>query len=107
MQITKTTHPPAGATALLAAVDADVRALGWYYLPIILLSSALALAIALLVNNIQRRYPVFWIEPSPPAPVMPPRVESMTETRSKDSVTTAKDETTVEVVAPKIPSSPV
>ncbi|KAJ8516691.1 hypothetical protein ONZ45_g6034 [Pleurotus djamor] len=107
MQITKTTHPPAGATALLAAVDADVRALGWYYLPIILLSSTLALAIALLVNNIQRRYPVFWIEPSPPAPVMPPRVESMTETRSKDSVTTAKDETTVEVVAPKIPSSPV
>ncbi|KAF9521772.1 HPP family-domain-containing protein [Crepidotus variabilis] len=66
MQMTGTTHPPAGATALLAAVDDDVLAIGWYYLPVVLLSSALALGVALLVNNIQRRYPVFWFYPAPP-----------------------------------------
>jgi len=71
MQITSTTHPPAGATALLAAVNAEVRSIGWYYLPVILLSSSLALAVALIVNNIQRRYPVFWFNPAVPiaAPV--------------------------------------
>lgn len=73
MQVTGTTHPPAGATALLAAVNKDVRDLGWYYLPVLLLSSALALGVALLINNIQRRYPVFWFRPAVaiPAPVSP------------------------------------
>ncbi|KAG6811067.1 hypothetical protein H0H92_009127 [Tricholoma furcatifolium] len=73
MQITSTTHPPAGATALLAAVDAEVRAMGWYYLPVVLLSSSLALVVALLVDNIQRRYPLFWFQPAvaTPAPVSP------------------------------------
>ncbi|KAL8807155.1 MAG: hypothetical protein Q9182_000837 [Xanthomendoza sp. 2 TL-2023] len=67
MQVTDTTHPPAGATALLAAIDEDVRGLGWYLLPVVLLSSVLVLVTALLVNNIQRRYPVFWIQPGVPA----------------------------------------
>ncbi|EGN93074.1 hypothetical protein SERLA73DRAFT_146259 [Serpula lacrymans var. lacrymans S7.3] len=75
MQMTSTVHPPAGATALLAAVNQETLELGWYYLPVVLLSSALALAVALLVNNIQRRYPVFWIEPvvapiSKPSPAL-------------------------------------
>lgn len=63
MQVTQTTHPPAGATALLAAVDDEVVALSWYYLPVVLLSSALVLVSALIINNIQRRYPVFWLTP--------------------------------------------
>ena len=62
MQFTKTTHPPAGATALLVAVDDSIYALGWYYLPVVLLSSTMVLVSALLVNNIQRRYPTFWWE---------------------------------------------
>ncbi|KAL0573360.1 hypothetical protein V5O48_008603 [Marasmius crinis-equi] len=66
MQMTVTTHPPAGATALLAATNKEVRDLGWYYLPVILLSSSLALAVALLINNIQRRYPTFWFQPATP-----------------------------------------
>lgn len=68
MHLTKTTHPPAGATALLPCVDPNIHALGWYFLPVLLLSSALILASALLVNNIQRQYPKFWIVPLPPAP---------------------------------------
>ncbi|VDB96602.1 unnamed protein product [Peniophora sp. CBMAI 1063] len=63
MQITETTHPPAGASALIPSIDVDFQDLGWYYLPVILLSSTLALAVALLLNNIQRRYPVYWIAP--------------------------------------------
>ncbi len=66
MQLTKTTHPPAGATALLAAVDKDVHALSWYLLPVILLSSTVVLVTALLFNNIQRRFPVFWLEAAIP-----------------------------------------
>ncbi|KAF9810166.1 hypothetical protein IEO21_07097 [Rhodonia placenta] len=71
MQITGTTHPPAGATALLPALDDDIWALSWYYLPVVLLSSMLVLATALLNNNIQRRYPVFWIAPATPPMAKP------------------------------------
>jgi CBS-domain-containing membrane protein len=71
MQITKTTHPPAGATALLAAVSPEIYSMGWYYLPVVLLSSTLVLISALLIDNIQRRYPVYWFEPAVPAVVKP------------------------------------
>ncbi|KAG9665302.1 hypothetical protein KCU64_g82, partial [Aureobasidium melanogenum] len=59
MEITETTHPPAGATALLPATNEEIRALSWYFLPIVLLSSAILMVVALLNNNIQRRYPIF------------------------------------------------
>ncbi|KAJ6535016.1 HPP family protein [Mycena capillaripes] len=72
MQITDTTHPPAGATALLAAVSPEVYPMGWYYIPVILLSSTLVLLSALLINNIQRQYPVFWLAPVIPAAAKPP-----------------------------------
>lgn len=71
MQLTGTTHPPAGATALLPATNDEVWNLSWYYLPVVLLSSTLLMACALLINNIQRRYPVFWIAPAPPKPAAP------------------------------------
>ncbi|KAK8100197.1 hypothetical protein PG999_010571 [Apiospora kogelbergensis] len=60
MALTGTVHPPAGATALLAVVAADVRALGWFLVPVVLLGCALMLSVALLVNNAQRRFPVYW-----------------------------------------------
>lgn len=68
MQLTKTVHPPAGATALLAAVNQQVIDLSWYLIPVILLSVTLALIVALFVNNIQRRYPVFWFTVRAPLP---------------------------------------
>ena len=77
MQFTKTTHPPAGATALLAAVDDVILALGWYYLPVVLLSSTMVLVSALLVNNIQRRYPVFWWEPVKPTQAEPLKAKEL------------------------------
>ncbi|KAL5119718.1 hypothetical protein ACEQ8H_002324 [Pleosporales sp. CAS-2024a] len=68
MHLTKTTHPPAGATALLPCIDQHIWALRWYFLPVLLLSSSVVLVTALMVNNMQRQYPRFWIAPLPPSP---------------------------------------
>lgn len=64
MQMTGTTHPPAGATPLVPALDDAVWKLNWYYLPVVLLSSILVLMSALIVNNVQRRYPTHWNTPT-------------------------------------------
>src|SRR5271169_3126629 len=47
-------------TALIAATQADIRALGWYYVPVVMLSSVLMMAVGLITNNIQRQYPMYW-----------------------------------------------
>lgn len=72
MQLTGTTHPPAGATALLPATSEEIWRLSWYYLPVVLLSSVMLLVCALLFNNLHRRYPAFWIAPAPPKPAVAP-----------------------------------
>ena len=92
MQVTKTTHPPAGATALLAAVNAEVYNISWYYLPVVLLSSMLVLATALLLNNIQRRYPVFWLEPAIPADAKPPPAPIIEKNTNLDTQQFVRDE---------------
>ena len=63
MVFAKAVYPPAGATALLAAVDPTVSDLGWYLIPLVLLSAALTLVSSLILNNIQRRYPLYWWTP--------------------------------------------
>lgn len=60
MGITKTVHPPAGATAMLAVADYSISALGWFLLPVMMLGIALMMTTSLLVNNLQRRFPVYW-----------------------------------------------
>jgi len=61
MQITKTLHPPGGATALIAIIgSAQLKALGyWYVLVPVLSGVAILLAVALVVNNLTptRNYP--------------------------------------------------
>ena len=61
MQITKTLHPPGGATALIAVIGgASVKSLGFYYvLTPVLSGSLILLIVALAVNNItkNRKYP--------------------------------------------------
>ncbi len=64
MTVTNSVYPPAGATALLAVVDPRVEHLGWYLLPLILLSAALTLMTSLIINNIQRQYPTYWWTPA-------------------------------------------
>lgn len=61
MQITKTVHPPGGATALIAVIGTPkVKALGYLYVLSPVLSGVLILfVVALIVNNMSktRRYP--------------------------------------------------
>lgn len=64
MSMTKTVHPPAGATALLCATSAEITELGWWYLALVLLGCMLMLASALIINNVARRYPVYWWTPA-------------------------------------------
>lgn len=63
MGLTNTVYPPGGATALLAAVDSTVDAMGWFFVPLVLIGSLLMLGCALVVNNIQRQFPMFWWTP--------------------------------------------
>jgi hypothetical protein len=65
MAVTKTIHPPSGGTALMAATAVEIRAMGWYYVPVVMLSSVLMMAVALITNNIQRRWPIFWWTSTP------------------------------------------
>ena len=61
MQITKTLHPPGGATALIANIGSEkIKALGFYYVLSPVLSGVLILfTVAVIVNNIpkNRNYP--------------------------------------------------
>lgn len=65
MILTDTVHPPGGATALLAATSPPVIKLGWHYLPVILLSSVIMVAWAMVWMNLGRaRYPHYWLWPA-------------------------------------------
>jgi CBS-domain-containing membrane protein len=63
MQLTKTLHPPGGATALIAVVGSEqIHRLGFVYvLAPVGLGALLLLLVGLLVNNLPatRRYPEF------------------------------------------------
>ncbi|MDY0362325.1 MAG: HPP family protein [Desulforegulaceae bacterium] len=65
MHMTKTLHPPGGATALIAVIGGDsVKNLGYFYAAVpVGLGAFVLLLIAVLVNNIPktRRYPEFWV----------------------------------------------
>ena len=65
MHLTKTLHPPGGATALIAVIGGKtVHDLGYLYVVMpSALGAAVMLVIALVVNNIpeDRRYPEFWV----------------------------------------------
>ncbi|CBQ72754.1 conserved hypothetical protein [Sporisorium reilianum SRZ2] len=64
MILTDTVHPPGGATALLAATSPPVVRLGWHYLPVVLLSSVIMVAWAMVWMNLGRaRYPHYWFWP--------------------------------------------
>jgi len=67
MHLTRTLHPPGGATALIAVIGGDrVQDLGyWYVLSPVLVGAFIMLLVALFVNNMsidpKRHYPVYWV----------------------------------------------
>lgn len=62
MTLTKSIHPPAGATALMAATSPEITELGWWLLALVELGSAVMLLVALVWGNLhtERRFPLFW-----------------------------------------------
>ncbi|MBF0382264.1 MAG: HPP family protein [Magnetococcales bacterium] len=64
MHLTRTLHPPGGATALIAVIGSNkIHALGYMYAIVpVTAGAAVMLFVALIVNNIpaQRQYPKFW-----------------------------------------------
>ncbi len=64
MHISRSLHPPGGATALIAVIGGNnIQSLGYsFIIAPIGLSALLLLLIALLINNISpyRRYPQYW-----------------------------------------------
>jgi CBS-domain-containing membrane protein len=64
MHLTKTLHPPGGATALIAVIGGPkIHHLGYLYALLPVAAGALImLAVALVVNNLAptRRYPEYW-----------------------------------------------
>jgi CBS domain-containing membrane protein len=62
MQITKTLHPPGGATALIAVIGSQqIQAMGYFYVISPTISGvSILLAVALIINNLtdHRNYPL-------------------------------------------------
>ncbi|KAI1108314.1 HPP family-domain-containing protein [Nemania sp. NC0429] len=67
MEFTRTIHPPAGATALIAVIDDNAVKVGWKLIPLVLLGCSIMLAVALPLNNILSRFPMYWWTESDPA----------------------------------------
>ncbi|CAK7200101.1 hypothetical protein SEUCBS139899_002790 [Sporothrix eucalyptigena] len=88
MALTGTVHPPAGATALIAVTDENAYHIGWYLVPAVLLGSVLMQAIALMINNVQRRYPTYWWSPEEVGQFWTKR----TSTKPDEEKPAAKDE---------------
>ena len=65
MHLTKTLHPPGGATALIAVIGGPkIHHLGYLYVLMPVAAGALImLAVALIVNNMAptRQYPEYWV----------------------------------------------
>jgi CBS-domain-containing membrane protein len=64
MHLTRTLHPPGGATAMIAVIGSpEIHSMGYLY-PLVqgLIGPGILLAVALLVNNLprSRRYPETW-----------------------------------------------
>lgn len=64
MHLTRTLHPPGGATALIAVIGSDqIHAVGYTYVLVpATLGPVVMLMVALIINNLSttRRYPEIW-----------------------------------------------
>ncbi|GAA5928018.1 HPP family protein [Sporobolomyces koalae] len=73
MQFFEITHPPGGATALLAVTLPSVAGMGWFFIVQVVVDSCIVLGWAMIVNNMfGRQYPTNWWWPTDHI-VIPPR----------------------------------
>ncbi|KAI0486796.1 HPP family-domain-containing protein [Xylaria cf. heliscus] len=94
MDLSKTIHPPAGATALIAVIDDSAQSIGWKFIPLVLLGCSIMLLVALILNNIFTRFPVYWwtasdLTPLPTKPLSDPSLsdeEKATKAQSAEII---------------------
>ena len=84
MSVTRTVHPPGGATAVLACTEKQIAELGWIFPPLILLASVLMTTIACIFNNTLRQYPVYWWTPEDVGQKLPLRLRWRRSSEAKD-----------------------
>ena len=63
MDLTGTTHPPAGAMAAAYVLTTSLHRLGWLFIPSTMFSSFLLFVVAVLLNNVfqyRKPYPVYY-----------------------------------------------
>ncbi|KAF2157981.1 hypothetical protein K461DRAFT_27842 [Myriangium duriaei CBS 260.36] len=60
MRLTNTLHPPGGATAVLAITTTSVSQMGWWFVLVIMMGATVMVGVGCVVNNIGRRWPLFW-----------------------------------------------
>ncbi|KAF1974607.1 HPP-domain-containing protein [Bimuria novae-zelandiae CBS 107.79] len=65
MLLTGTVHPPGGASAVLAATSPEITEMGWYFVGLVMWGTTLMLIVGLVINNIQRQFPMYWWTPLP------------------------------------------
>ena len=61
--LTNTVHPPGGASAALAATYPQITTMGWYFVGLVVLGTVLMLLVGLVINNLQRQFPIYWWTP--------------------------------------------
>ncbi len=82
MVLTKTVHPPAGATALIAVVTSEGRGLGWWLVLLCFVGSLCVLVVGCVVNNFleRRHWPAFWWTEHP---LSPPIIQPIDEEKAE------------------------
>lgn len=84
MGLTNSQHPPGGATAVLAAIQPNVTQLGWWFPAFVLLSTVLMVLTALVINNVQRRYPTHWWTPQDVGRKKKPDIETASQAAEEE-----------------------
>lgn len=95
MGLTKTVHPPAGATALLAATSPEILAVGWWLVALVLLASLLMLASAMIVNNLYKRFPLYWWTPADLKSLKASKITRVKDVEKGDGKFDTKSETSL------------
>ncbi|KAI7886280.1 hypothetical protein K492DRAFT_233563 [Lichtheimia hyalospora FSU 10163] len=101
----KCVHPPAGATTIIPIAIKEAGDLGWYYIGVMMLSLTIMVVIAMIINNIDRRYPTFWWTPTPAPASLPSPVAAATVSDPAGLEVTLTDEEQQKRRTPSISSS--
>lgn len=67
MSWAKVIHPAACSAALLCAINTEVRHMGWFYLLVQTITSAIVIACGVLFSNLYAQYPLYWFLPPEPS----------------------------------------